>query len=1027
VIQTPNLDNRNFKDIVEEAIRLIPHYCPEWTNHNPTDPGITLLELFAWMSEMIIYRLNKVPEKTYLTLLDLIGFNLLPPQSAKALLSFSLVEDYNETVPVKKGLQLSTTKSEESDSIIFETEKEIILSNTQLISCISINEGLFTENIDLLTNNENLNKEFPLFSGKDNIQRHIYISDPAMEFLSDTNVMNIYFNCANEIKTINDEIINFLEWEYWNGKKWVWIDHQRSLPGIRKSDNEIYFIGPITLEPTEINGKKGLFFRGSLNTVPERRELFELNGVSVRLIFQGEGLIPDSCISNTDNMSFVQLDMNKEFKPFSGIPKYNDVFYIASDEVLSKENSEIIISIYLSDINIQQKKQEVNENLILKYEYWNDKNWVLLGETGLKGVHKPVGTFKFRDTTNALSTHGEIKFSRPNDMKTTLLNGEEHFWIRVRIGAGDFGSGGQHELDEHGKWVWRYEKPVESPIIKQIRLKYLANKKPPKHTISYYDYGYFDFTDLIEKNFSDLQDNPDATLSNFNVFEINKEKCPITYFGFDKKFPKGDFSIYFKIDEKNRVIINEKKTNELSKLGLTLPKKQRSIALKWEYWNGKKWEVLDVNDYTDSFHQSGFIEFKSPNDITLKQEFAKNAYWIRILFESGSFEKNPTIYNIHLNSVYAFNQQSFKDEVLGSSNGTPSQEFQFLHGPILPGIELIVKEKDLPMVAEREKIIEEEGRNAIIIKKDINDNDEYWVKYHPVENFYNSSSNSRHYCIDYKNNKIIFGDGMRGIIPPAIKNNIKVLTYKVGGGFIGNTGAKTIKILRENVPYVAKVINPYSAEGGADIEDLENLKSRATQVFKNLNRAVTTEDYEWLAKESSTSVTRAKCLSKCGKNGEVIVVVVPKPATSSIKLKEKLFPTSELIRRVKEYLDPRKLVGTKIRIESPVYKSITINLRIVFKKSLGEIQILKERVELALFKFFHPVYGGPEGKGWPFGMSVGKNTVFTILEKIEGISFIEDIKIVDNDLNADVEKIVMEEDNLVFIDSINITEREYQY
>jgi hypothetical protein len=50
MIPSPNLDDRTYNDIVEEAIRLIPHYCPEWTNHNATDPGIALIELFAWMT-----------------------------------------------------------------------------------------------------------------------------------------------------------------------------------------------------------------------------------------------------------------------------------------------------------------------------------------------------------------------------------------------------------------------------------------------------------------------------------------------------------------------------------------------------------------------------------------------------------------------------------------------------------------------------------------------------------------------------------------------------------------------------------------------------------------------------------------------------------------------------------------------------------------------------------------------------------------------------------------------------------------
>ena len=73
MIPTPKLDDRTYADIIAEAVRLIPRYCPEWTDHNVSDPGVTLIELFAWMVEGMLYQLNRVPEKTYITLLELLG------------------------------------------------------------------------------------------------------------------------------------------------------------------------------------------------------------------------------------------------------------------------------------------------------------------------------------------------------------------------------------------------------------------------------------------------------------------------------------------------------------------------------------------------------------------------------------------------------------------------------------------------------------------------------------------------------------------------------------------------------------------------------------------------------------------------------------------------------------------------------------------------------------------------------------------------------------------------------------------
>ena len=79
----PNLDDRQFADIVAEAKTLIPRYAPEWTNFNETDPGITLVELFAWMTEILVYRLNQVPDRNYVKFLQLIGIELQPARPAK--------------------------------------------------------------------------------------------------------------------------------------------------------------------------------------------------------------------------------------------------------------------------------------------------------------------------------------------------------------------------------------------------------------------------------------------------------------------------------------------------------------------------------------------------------------------------------------------------------------------------------------------------------------------------------------------------------------------------------------------------------------------------------------------------------------------------------------------------------------------------------------------------------------------------------------------------------------------------------
>ena len=94
----PNLDDRRFQDLVNESKRMVQQKVPRWTDHNVHDPGVTLIELFAWMTEMILYRLNQVPDKHYVKFLELMGIRLFAPVAARADLVFWLAAP-RRTVP----------------------------------------------------------------------------------------------------------------------------------------------------------------------------------------------------------------------------------------------------------------------------------------------------------------------------------------------------------------------------------------------------------------------------------------------------------------------------------------------------------------------------------------------------------------------------------------------------------------------------------------------------------------------------------------------------------------------------------------------------------------------------------------------------------------------------------------------------------------------------------------------------------------------------------------------------------------
>ena len=133
-LPSPNLDDRKYQDIVDEAKRLIPQLCPEWTNHNLSDPGVALIELFAWMSEMLLFRINQVPERLYTKFLDLVGIEPFPSSSAIAELTFWLSTVEPEPVTVPMGTQVGTVSGTGDTPILFATTRELVIRQPDLVA-----------------------------------------------------------------------------------------------------------------------------------------------------------------------------------------------------------------------------------------------------------------------------------------------------------------------------------------------------------------------------------------------------------------------------------------------------------------------------------------------------------------------------------------------------------------------------------------------------------------------------------------------------------------------------------------------------------------------------------------------------------------------------------------------------------------------------------------------------------------------------------------------------------------------------
>jgi predicted phage baseplate assembly protein len=130
----PQIDDRRYDDIVTEIRTRIARYAPEWkpgesawTDVNENDPGITLAQVFAWQADMLLYRLNRVPELAYIKFLELIGIELAPAQPARAEVTFPVAATHTAAiVRVPARSQLTADPQDGGPPVVFETVRGVV-------------------------------------------------------------------------------------------------------------------------------------------------------------------------------------------------------------------------------------------------------------------------------------------------------------------------------------------------------------------------------------------------------------------------------------------------------------------------------------------------------------------------------------------------------------------------------------------------------------------------------------------------------------------------------------------------------------------------------------------------------------------------------------------------------------------------------------------------------------------------------------------------------------------------------------
>jgi predicted phage baseplate assembly protein len=186
--------------------------------------------------------------------------------------------------------------------------------------------------------------------------------------------------------------------------------------------------------------------------------------------------------------------------------------------------------------------------------------------------------------------------------------------------------------------------------------------------------------------------------------------------------------------------------------------------------------------------------------------------------------------------------------------------------------------------------------------------------------------------------------------------------------------------------------NSLPAAGGTDAETLRHAIGRALESVNKTGRAVTLRDYEALARETpGTQIARVSARANSHSsfpclNAQGIISVVALPYLPP----DRPFPSAGLLAAVHDYLFPRRVIGTRVEVVGPVYKEVIVQAQVKALPHASRLEV-GQRIIASLNHFFHPLQGGPDGSGWPFGRDVFRSEVLQVIDETPGVDHVNSL------------------------------------
>ena len=494
--------------------------------------------------------------------------------------------------------------------------------------------------------------------------------------------------------------------------------------------------------------------------------------------------------------------------------------------------------------------------------------------------------------------------------------------------------------------------------------------------------------------FLDVTPDPNAPTP-FSPFGSSPKAGTALYLGLGGGVPQIQVSIGF------NVVTPAGTPAPVASGGLTPLPAVPTPTLVWETYDGGSGSFQTapvVSDSTLGLAQSGVVVLTVPPvwnpGAPPGLDPSLGLLWLRLRIVQGQFDPPPVVSDVLLNVVQALAVQTVAGEYVDFGTDTTLQNATLSQAPVLPG-SLLITVRDDPLSATDTTVWQETQDLAL------------------------ARSDQQVYEFDPATGQITFGDGVHGAaVPPGFRN--VVATYQAISPSSGVLAANSVTTLINSAPFVTGVNNPNPGSGGTEVGSQAEAIARGPQIFRAKGRAVTTADFALLATEVA-GIVKAHAIA--GRHpaypgkpipGVVGVYVVPPDTNPTPGQGAAPMPTSETLEAVATNLSTTAaLAGIDVVVAAPVYHYVQAQVAVVTNPSAVATTVY-QGVLTTLTNYLHPITGGADGNGWPFGAPLLYTPlILFLLSNVPGIVAIPSLTLViDGQRLAPCADFAIDEDSL---------------